>query len=157
MNHIKYFTDHPEALDAVRKAYYAYHAPHPRLDSKAHFFDSDSRKSRCVWCDRSREQVRWDEFQPECSSRQHLPYIKETILTEENMFHALIEKGKDFIPKYIDKHGMSGQSLAILHHTHGYDPETVISVMEFDEREHLPGYEAAMAEHRRKSGNFGEF
>jgi alanyl-tRNA synthetase len=110
-----------------------------------------------MWCDRSREQVRWDEFQPECSARPELPDIETVIHNEEAMFNALIQKGKEFIPKFIKKHGMSGESLAILHHTHGYDPETVISVVEFDEREHLPGYEAAMAEHRRKSGNFGEF
>ncbi len=127
----EYFDKHPEARDDVWKATQAYHIPHFRMDGGAHNFSGFHRDAECVWCGRSRELVRWDDLPPECQNRPawaDVP-IDDTILGEEQKFFALLTRAEKEVPKLIERHGMSGETLALLHHTHGYDPETVSGVV----------------------------
>ena len=127
-----YFAAHPEAKDGVMKAYYAYHVEHFRCDTKGHNFTNGSRESKCQWCQRSREIVRWDDLPPECQKRPvsaDVP-IADEILGEEEKAFALLDKAARIVPKIVEKMGMSGETLAMLHHTHGYDPETVSGVVD---------------------------
>ncbi len=46
------------------------------------------------------------------------------------MFARVLEKAPAIIRKVVGKRGLTGDTLAILHHTHGIDPETVSAVIE---------------------------
>ena len=125
-----YFDAHPEAKDGVMKAYYAYHAGHFQCDPKGHNFASGSRESKCQWCQRSREMVRHDDLPPECQKRPASADVANVILGEEQKAFALLAKAERIVPQIVKKAGMSGETLAVLHHTHGYDPETVSGVVD---------------------------
>jgi alanyl-tRNA synthetase len=73
--------------------------------------------------------VRWDDLPPQCQKRPELPDIADTIQGEEEKAFALLDKATREVPKIVAKRGMSGETLAVLHHTHGYDPETVDGVV----------------------------
>jgi len=157
----KYFAEHPEEKDGVLKAWYAWLSPewwHKRT-MPLHNFPSSERNSCCVFCGRSREEVRYDELSPRCLSspvgkilsKPEIKPIKETLREEEIGFNTLIEKGKQFIPKFIEKNKLNGRTLAILHHTHGYEPETVATVCGFEITPHMVDYEVAMNEERSRS------
>lgn len=124
----KYFHDHPDAKDEVMKAYFAYHTRHIRDNPGAHNFAGPWRDCECLWCGRSRELVRWDDLPAQCQKRPNLPDIADTIRGEEEKAYALLDKATREVPKLVAKLGMSGETLAVLHHTHGYDPETVDGV-----------------------------
>jgi hypothetical protein len=145
-----YFQAHPETKDGVMKAYYAYHAPHFRLDAKAHNFLGALKSSVCEWCKRTREDVRWDNLDPECASRPVLQGIQEVILSEEAKAFLLYESAKSIAPKVVEKLGLNGQTLAVLHHTHGCDPEIVASVIDVP-AEILSDYYSAMELERFRS------
>lgn len=137
--------------DDVWKATYAYHDP--KLDD-AHYFLNNylvdnkivgDREESCLRCGRTREQIRWDELQPECKGTKVLPEfnpyfgfrekadkVKSVLLEEEKRFAALLEKGKIEIPILFKKYGENGAALAILHHTHGYDIETSFEVLNIE-------------------------
>lgn len=117
----QYFSDHTEAKDGVMKAYYAYHAPHFRLTRDGHNFTSGSTGSKCSWCGRTRELVRWDDLPPECQNRPPDSDIAETVRTEEEKYFKLLEKAKVEVPKLIKR----GVGLEQLYQTYGYDEETV--------------------------------
>jgi hypothetical protein len=125
-----YFREHPESRDEVMRAYYAYHAGHFRESAGGHNFTNGSKQSRCVWCGRTRELVRWDDLPPECGSRPDLKEVDEVVLGEEGRFFALLKKAERDVPGLVAKHGMSGETLALLHGTHGYDPETVAGIVD---------------------------
>lgn len=147
---LKYFRENPEARDGVLKAYHAYNVPHFRCDQKAHNFGSSLRESACQWCGRTREQVRWDELPPECAKRPPVPEIEDAILGEERKAFALISRAENEAPKLVAKLGMNGETLAVLHHTHGYDPETVASIVAVPPQM-LADYHAAMQAERARS------
>ena len=149
----KYFAEHPEEKDGVLKAWYAYHAPHFRVmpDMPLHNFTSSQRWSKCQWCGRSREEVRHDEQSGRCANHRILPEIKDVLHEEALNFFALAEKAKTFVPKFIKLNKLSGETLAILHHTHGYEPETVASVIELDIKSYMADYEKSMEEERARS------
>lgn len=122
----------PDAKDGVMRATFAYHFYHFRQHPKAHNFDGPWRDCRCEWCDMSREEVRWCEELPyECQKRPSsikddvVEEIKEVLLKEENTYASLLQRGEKFIPKFVNKHGLTGETLSILFHTHGYSPEVV--------------------------------
>ena len=146
----EYFAAHPEARDEVMKAYHAYNVPHFRLDPKAHNFPTALRESACQWCGRTREQVRWDELPPECAKRPPVPEIEDVILGEERKTFALLARAEKEVPKLAAKLGMNGETLAVLHHTHGYDPETVASIVDVPPQM-LADYHAAMETERARS------
>ena len=140
------------------KAYHAYNVPHFRCDPKAHNFGSSLRESACRWCGRTREQVRWDELPPECAKRPPVPGIEDVILGEERKAFALLARAEKDVPKLVARLGMNGETLAGLHHTHGYDPETVTMALEVPHSELAmkikalrPDYEAAMETERARS------
>lgn len=147
---IQYFQDKPSAKDGVIKAYYAYHAPHCRLTRDGHNFTSGSRESKCSWCGRSRELVRHDNLPAECQHRPNMPDVADVIRSEEVNAFALIDKAERDANKLVDRIGMSGQTLAILHHTYGHDPETVAAVIDVPEQI-LTDYHAAMEVERERS------
>ena len=147
---LKYFRENPEARDGVMKAYHAYNVPHFRLDLKAHNFPTALRESACQWCGRTREQVRWDELPPECQKRPPVPEIEDVILGEERKAFALLARAEKEVPKLVTKLGMNGETLAVLHHTHGYDPETVASIVDVPPQM-LADYHAAMETERARS------
>ena len=147
---LEYFRENPEARDGVMKAYHAYNVPHFRCDPKAHNFPTALRESACVWCGRTREQVRWDELPPECAKRPPVPEIEDVILGEERKAFALLARAEKDVPKLVVKLGMNGETLAVLHHTHGYDPETVASIVDVPPQM-LADYHAAMETERARS------
>lgn len=170
---IGFFREHPSAKDDVMKACYAWHD-----DIEAdyrHSFSGNERSSICLFCGRSREDVRYDDLPPHClemespklhyfggsapwtrcvhceKTREELGEmksgeipgfglnqcpsftrfdIKETLYNEEVRFMKLLDRGKSEIPKLVKKMGISGDTLAKLHHTHGYDPETVSAIID---------------------------
>ena len=117
----KYYEEHPELRDSVLKAWYAWLAPewwHDRV-MPLHNFPSKERNSFCVFCGRSREEVRYDELSPRClnspvgkilAEPEKKP-IKETLREEEIGFNTLIEKGKKFVPKFIEKNKLTKGSV----------------------------------------------
>jgi len=124
----QYFQDNPQAKDGVMRAYFAYHTHHISDHPSAHNFTGPSRNDCCQWCGRSRESVRHDYLPPECLQRPEQPDIDAVILSEEQKAFALLKRAESDVPRLIAKHGMSGETLALLHHTHGYDPETVDAI-----------------------------
>lgn len=125
-----YFKANPEAKDDVMAAYYAYHAGHFRTEPFGHNFTSGLRESKCVWCNRSREMVRHDELPPICLNRPDLKDVAEVIRDEEVIAFGLFAKAEADVKRAVAKRGMSGDTLAILYHTHGHDPETVAAITE---------------------------
>jgi len=128
----QFFDASPEEKDSVMKAYHAYHAPHFRSDPNTHNFPSSLRSCKCFWCGRTRENVRWDDLPAECQKR---PFnvgigIGDVLESEEQKAHEVYETAKVNVPRLIKKMGMGGATLAVLHHTHGYDPETVTGVVD---------------------------
>ena len=119
-----YFAEHPDAMDEVRKATFAYHFNHIRAHPEAHNFGSVLPSAACRWCGRTREQVRWDDLPPECSDRPELPEVAATIAAEERKAWARVAAAEEEVPALIAK----GLSLADLHRTHGFDPDTVATV-----------------------------
>jgi len=156
----RYVKDHPDVMDGVMKAYYAYHAPHFRLVFSGHNFLGCFRTSKCAWCGRSREMVRHDNLPAQCL---HRPIsadrpIVDVVLEEEQKSYVLLERAGKDVPKLIAKMGMSGETLAVLHHTHGYDPDMVALALDMLHSEStvnihslMPEYELAMNRERARS------
>lgn len=190
-----YFSNHLNQKDNAVKACYAYHDDIAKLNG--HTFQSAERDSQCTVCHRSREDVRWDEKQPQCIHTSHTgphrfggsaPWIKcifcdntreelqdsiqdipggygfknctkyreidiaAVLETEETKFQHTQDKAQKIVPTYIEAHGLSGSSLAILHHTHGVVPElaSIILDEEFDEQL-IHDYETEMLVEKNRS------
>ncbi len=76
--------------------------------------------------------------------------VARIIKAEEQTYFDLCEKAPRIVTKFIKKHGLTGESLCKLHHTHGYDPTSVEAVL----GRCLPSalhdqYQEAYAEHRK--------
>lgn len=118
-----YMQGHPEAMDGVKRATYAYHLGH--REAGAHFFSGSSKDSACRWCGQTREGVRWDWYglPPTC---QHRPKwadegIEGAIAKEEAQFERVLERAKELASK-VDLATLTGKELARIHHTYGVDP-----------------------------------
>ena len=72
-----------------------------------------------------------------------LPDVADVIRGEEEAAHALLGKAERDAKKLVSKMGMSGETLAVMHHTYGHDPETVATVIDVPPQM-LAGYHAAM-------------
>ena len=149
----QYHQEHPELQDSVLKAWYAWLAPHWNTmpEMPLHNFTSSQRWSKCVNCGRSREQVRYDELSPRCLNHIVPRDIKDVLREEEENFEQLSERAKKFVPKFIEKNKLNGNSLAILHHTHGVEPETVALVADVNITPFMADYELAMEAERARS------
>jgi hypothetical protein len=145
----EYFRVNPAARDSVMKAYYAYHAPHFRLEPKGHNFLNGSRESKCSWCGRSRELVRHDDLPAECQKRPEMPNVTDAIRSEEEKAYALLAKAERDAKKVVAKMGMNGETLAVLHHTYGHEPESILTAIELAPLR--PAYEAAMEKEKARS------
>jgi alanyl-tRNA synthetase len=73
-----------------------------------------------------------------------------TIRGEEKKAFALLEKAEKEVPRLVQRRGMSGSTLAILHHTHGYDPE-IVAAIAFVPRKTMEDYHADMEKERERS------
>lgn len=146
-----YFESRPK--DEVLRAFYAFVAGHYRTENlPVHNFPCGARASTCVWCGRTREQVRYDAFPPECQNRPREVDvdIAGVIQAEEEKANRLFVRARDFVPAFISKHGMTGETLAILHHTHGYDPETVDAFCSVPKKQ-MEDYHNQMEQERNRS------
>ena len=94
--------------------------------------------------------VRWDDLPAQCQKRPELPDIADTIQGEEERAFALLDKATSKVPKLVAKLGMSGETLAVLHHTHGFDPETVDGVVPVPPQV-MADYHIAMEAERERS------
>lgn len=147
---IGYFEDNPNQKEDVIKAYYAWHIPHFRIESDAHHFPGVLRASKCEWCGRTREDVRHDNLPAACQRRPDVPDVVGVIMEEERKAFHLLQSAPLQVHRVVSKHGMTGESLAILHHTHGYDPETVACIVDVP-ADCMVDYEAAMKVERERS------
>jgi len=147
---VQYFKDNISARDDVLKAYFAYHTQHIRDNPFAHNFTGAYKDCECQWCGRTRELVRWDDLPPQCQDRPELTDIADTIQREEERALALYEKAKQNVPKLVARMGMNGNTLSVLYHTHGYDPETVSSIIDVPPQM-MVDFHAAMESEKNRS------
>lgn len=117
----QYFADNPADMEGVRRATFAYHLNH--RDRDAHYFSGSWRTAECRWCDRTREEVRWDGLPPQCTRRPQWAdeSIESVIAREEALFEKVLARARKLASE-IDIASLTGESLAVLHHTHGVDP-----------------------------------
>jgi len=146
----EFFASNPQDRAHVLKAYHAYHVQHFKDDTMAHNFTNGSRDAACVWCGRTRELVRWDDQPPECQCRPDMPDVADVIHGEEQRAFTVLDRAAKDVPTIVAKHGMSGETLAMLHHTHGYDPETVDGVVTVP-TDVMADYHTAMERERERS------
>jgi len=118
-----FFSEHPEHMDGVKRATFAYHAGH--RDEGAHYFAGLGPEAPCRWCGQTREGVRWDWYgkPPTCEARPKWANesIESVIAREEKLFEKVLDRAKKLAAE-IDVSALTGDSLAVLHHTHGVDP-----------------------------------
>lgn len=158
----QYFEDNVNLKDEVWKATYAYGDPidlentheFPKYvfpDGVDPFCQQLFLEAKCIYCGRTREQVRWDDLPPTCESLVKTN-AKENILNEEKQYFQLLEKAKTHIPQLLDKMGVSGETLSILHHTYGYDLETSLAFIDNVDHKTLSNeYEYFMQLERERS------
>jgi len=117
-----FLKDHPQHWDGIERATYAYHLNH-RERSDAHYFSGSRMESECRWCGRSRQAVRWDQHHPRCSKRPAWANetIQSVIAREEVLYERVWALALE-IARQIDPSTLTGETLSILHHTHGIDP-----------------------------------
>lgn len=126
---IDYFAANPKAKDDVVKAYYAWHAPHGALTADGHMFSNEQRWSQCIWCQRSREQVRYDDLPAQCQHRPVQQPITNVVRSEEERYFALLATASRVVPKVIAQRGNSPDTFNYLHATHGFDREIVEEII----------------------------
>ncbi len=133
-----YLADHPEVKAEINRAILAYHSD--RWTLGGHLFSGvyipgqlgGGSESVCQWCGRSREQIRWDDLPPKCAGRPKDAdmYVGVVMRREEQLFARVIERASQMAVK-IDPTTLTGEELAIIHHTHGIDPSMLeIALME---------------------------
>lgn len=117
---LAYCEAHPEAKDIIIRAAYAYHMEPHELFS--HNFSGQERNATCYLCGQSREGVRWNWYNksPRCEGRsiKERPDICGIISTEEKKFSKTLERA-DKISASMDVNTVTGEELAVIHHTHG--------------------------------------
>jgi hypothetical protein len=148
-----YFADHPDAMDEVNRATYAYRLNH--RDPEAHYFFGSWKEATCRWCGQSREGVRWNWYNkpPTCEARPK--WASESIGTiiakEERLFEKVLGRAKELAAS-IDVSTLTGSELARMHHTHGVDPSMLeVALIEIGRSlpQHLHDeYLLSYAEHR---------
>jgi hypothetical protein len=124
-----YFIDNPDKKSDVVKAYYAYHASHGEYG--AHYFDGSKKVSACRFCNRMRENVRWDDSIPTCLSRPSYmdTTIESVIKKEEELFSKVMTRATRIANDIVDINTITGEDLSYYHHTHGVDPSMLECAM----------------------------
>lgn len=117
-----YFTTNPDAIDDVMKATYAYHL-NPREIDNAHYFTGEV--SNCLWCNRSKLQVRWDNLPYSCQKRptNAFPNITLTIKSEEEKYLRQLNKMDSILSKHTT---INANLLFEMKRTHGFQPDDVM-------------------------------
>jgi len=138
--------------DDVVRATYAFHLSGDLLAGKtgeavsAHNWRrcNGRREATCVWCGRSRKDVRYGEGDPRCQNR---PDIRAIIEREEWQTAAWLNRCKNTVGKALKRLPLNGQTLAFIHETHGYTPQETLEVIgETLTLELLSEYEKARVE-----------
>jgi hypothetical protein len=172
----KYFSSNP----SLGKAHYAYH-DHQTVNHNAHRFPSGLfqhkidvqrnghmmtvnqdmpdriRYEACIDCGRSRYDVRWDDLPGQCLSADARPSIQSVVYREEANFLEKLEEAQNVIPDILKKKfsgELTSESLFYLQSTTGYNPDIVAMFVEQNLEPLMPGFDALMDEHKRKSGPF---
>ena len=141
----KYFSSE-ESIDGLRRATLAYHQEFSNLYPGSHRFCSDSRTATCNVCGRTRENVRWGEQIPLCAEWKPCD-IEGACLQEEQRYRELLSTANQLVPKLLrGVVEVTGDLLAKIHHTYGFDPEVVSNFIEVDESL-MKDYLNAMAKH----------
>jgi hypothetical protein len=149
----RYFADHPDELEGVKRATYAYHLSH--AEPQAHYFDGSWREAACRWCGQTREGVRWNWYNrpPICEARPKRAdaSIQSVIAREEEQFEKVFDRAKR-LAATLDLSELTGDELAQLHHTYGVDP-SMLEVALMERGRSLPqylhdAYQTAYAAHR---------
>lgn len=125
----QYFESRPNEKDGVLKAYFAYHAGHFRTEPEGHNFTNSLKSSRCVWCNRSREDVRHDDLPPQCSERPNVPGIADVILDEEKRAFSLLEQSEKIVSRWFKDKPVTGKELAVLKQTCGIDGDLACEIL----------------------------
>lgn len=118
----------PENVDLLAHAHYAYHAN--CREPFAHNFTNGQRGCKCVWCGRSRMDVRWEDADPRCKNRpSYMDETVESVIVKESVaFAKIIDKAKVVASK-LNISTLTGSELAEIHHTHGIDPTILESAL----------------------------
>lgn len=133
-----YFKAHPEAMDEVARATYAWSIDHqqPRhhhfLGPKFEFgWEGKDREQACIHCGQTREGIRynWYGTPPQCQKRpkEYGMSIQGIVAKEEVRWRQLLVKATSFC-KENDITAFSGEQLAKLHSEQGFDIEMLIDL-----------------------------
>lgn len=152
-----YFAAHPDQMDGVKRATFAYHLNH--REPGAHYFAGAWRDAACRWCGQTREGVRHDWYgsPPRCEARPASAdaSIASVVAREEAQFEKVLARAKA-IAAETDVAKLTGEELARLHHTHGVDPSMLEAALMLDGRA-IPqrlhdDYQRAYSAHRATGG-----
>lgn len=136
---LEYFETHPEAkADMIRKGRKEWRSSHRFHYSKG--------ETRCWICGTDWYSKDIDEcpgFKRSDSS------ISGVIRSEEEKAFDLMEKCERDVARIVPQMGMNGKTLAVLHHTYGHDPETVLTAIEL--APFRAEYESEMEKERARS------
>lgn len=129
-----WFNKNPQYKNDVNKAHYAYFINWP--EKHAHRYNGtvgyeDRYNERCYICGRSRFDVRWDDRPGECEfySYKNPEEVANILYDEEIKFAHKIKSLENIVPSVIEKKGLSGSTLAFLHHTYGGDIDIVQGII----------------------------
>lgn len=118
----------PGGVAGVSGAFFAYHATpaeggHHFSD---HYLDPDYRHRPCLWCGRTRWQVRHEDIVPACSGP---PDTARIVTDEEARFFAVVERAPSVIAKHIGTGTRpTPEQVAFLHDTHGIPPDLTLDL-----------------------------
>ncbi len=79
-----------------------------------------------------------------------MPEVADVIRGEEENFYALLARAEKDVPKLVAKLGLNGETLAVLYHTYGHDPETVAAFVDVPPKM-LADYHVAMETEKARS------
>jgi len=136
--------------DDIVRATYAFHLSGDLLVDEtgglvsAHNWRSGRRETTCVWCGRSREEVRYGESDPRCQNR---PDIRAILERETRQAYAWLERCEKTVRQVLKRLPLNGRTLAFIHETHGYTPQEAVEAIGVSLKlELFADYEAARAE-----------
>lgn len=136
---LKYLEKNSYVWNEIKNASFAYHFV-PGENSNAHQFSgpSQDRKAKCLRCNRTREDVRWNytSNNPECENPLNID-TKNIINNEEKLFEKLFIKAQN-LAENLNYENLSGEYLCILHHTHGIDPSMLECALLKLDKKHIP-------------------
>lgn len=127
----EYVLSNSDAHDSIMKATYAFHFPNDRSNPYSHTFTNGSRESKCIYCGRSREEVRWDNLPPRCNRKPEFVETSIVLDKEYDLYQKMIENGRKIcLKKWNQISEINGGDLCWLKNTHGFGLEDVEGVYE---------------------------